>query len=125
VLILILLCSCTVATDSNVISEEDAKKGEELFNKDGCIMCHSISGEIKYGPALNNIFNKAENVIRSGDSETIIVDRKYLIRSLVEPEYQKVSSFRKKKMTKPEISLEDINHIVDYLIYINTHPQKK
>lgn len=116
---------CTPSTDRNIVSEEDAKKGEELFNKDGCMACHSTSGEIKYGPSLNNILNKPVDVIREGKTETIIVDRKYLTRSILEPDYQKVSAFKRKKMPKPEISLEDIQHLVDYIIYINSHPQNK
>jgi cytochrome c2 len=123
-LIAFILYGYTTAADRNVVSEEDAKKGEELFKNDGCTAYHSTSGEIKYGPSLNNILNKPVNVIRDGKAETIIVNRKYLIRSIFEPDYQKVSAFKKKKMPKPKISLEDINHIVDYLIFVNTHPVK-
>jgi len=94
-------------------------KGEKLFSDVGCIACHSVTGEKKYGPSLNNIVDKEVNVIREEKTRSILIDRRYILRSVRDPDYEKVDSFRKQTMPVPTISEEDIKHIVDYLMYIN------
>ena len=124
-LFILTLYGCTNSGDQYLVSEERANKGKELFKNDGCVTCHSLTGEIKYGPSLNNILHTRIEVIREGKIQTIIVDRKYLTRSIYEPDYEKVEAFKNKKMPKPQISLEDINHLVDYLIFVNNQFQGK
>lgn len=107
-------CRSNLKLDMNNIS-----KGEKLFSDVGCIACHSVTGEKKYGPSLNNIVDKEVNVIREEKTRSILIDRRYILRSVRDPDYEKVDSFRKQTMPVPTISEEDIKHIVDYLMYIN------
>lgn len=119
-LIFFFLMACNSSSDIKALTKENVQKGETLFQNVGCTTCHSVSGEVRYGPPLNVIFNKNVEVIHDGKERTIKVDRDYIERSIKDPESDKVLEFRSKKMTKPELSQEDIDYIVDYLIYINT-----
>lgn len=106
--------------DSKPITEENAKKGELLFNSTGCTKCHSVTGESRYGPPLNFKFDKEVIIIRKDKKKSIKLDRKYIIRSIRFPELEKLNGYQNKKMPSTNLSSEDIDLITDYLIYINT-----
>ncbi len=72
-----------------------------------------------YGPPLNSIFGKKVLVIRNETLDSVIVDRGYITRSLKDPGFEKVASFRKGKMPVLNLSQEDIDYLVDYIIYLN------
>lgn len=114
-----ILAGCQGCNDNKTVSPEEAKKGEALFTTDACVTCHSVTGEKKYGPVLNDILDKEIEVVERGKVKTVKVDRRYLERSVADPDFQKVKGFEKKKMIRPDISPEDIQHLVDYIIYIN------
>jgi cytochrome c2 len=100
---------------------EDPKKGELLFNSVGCAICHSVSGEKKYGPPLNVIYAKKVTVFRNGNRDTLVTDRQYILRSLQDPGYEKVEGYQKRKMPSLNLSKEDIDYLMDYIIFINEH----
>jgi mono/diheme cytochrome c family protein len=102
------------------ITLEAAQEGRELFASYNCVACHSLSGEQLYGPPLNNILNNKIEVIREGKSLILEIDRKYLIRSIREPGFEKVIDYRNRTMPVPVISADDTKLIVDYILYINT-----
>lgn len=118
-LIVLVFVGCNTSTDNNVTSKENIQKGEILFNSVGCVMCHSVSGQKMYGPPLNTILNTEIIVIRKGKERLITVDRKYIKRSIQNPDYEKVKSFQYQKMPVPELSHQDIERITDYLMSIN------
>jgi hypothetical protein len=113
------LTGCNSPKSSPLNPKEKAKKGEVLFNSVGCTMCHSVTGEAKYGPSLNGIVNTSIQVIHEGSEHSLIVDREYILRSIQNPEYEKLISFKTKKMPKTELAPEEIEFITDYLISIN------
>lgn len=100
--------------------ELNLKKGEALFTKYGCFSCHSLKGEKLYGPSLNNILGKEIVVIRQGKTATVKVDRNYLKKSILNPEYEKVKDFAKRKMPVPAISDNtDVDLLINYIENIN------
>jgi cytochrome c oxidase subunit 2 len=99
------------------------EKGEALFNSVGCVACHSVSGEKKYGPSLNSILDKEVVVIRNGTSYTVRVDREYIRRSLQDPGFETVNSFERRKMPHLNLSAEEIDNLIDYIIFLNTNSQ--
>jgi hypothetical protein len=120
--LLFFICiRCNSKSDPNVVNAENAKRGENLFNTVGCLMCHSVSGEIKYGPPLNSVYDKEVFVIRKGKRLSLKADRQYILRSLQDPEFEKLENFQNKKMPELSLSPEDIDYLVDYLIFINTN----
>ena len=91
-------------------------EGSDLYAKYGCFTCHSLDGRVMYGPALNDLYMKEVTVVREGREKTIVADRDYLTRAITDPEYEKVSDYGQRIMPVPEISKEDLETLVDYLI---------
>jgi mono/diheme cytochrome c family protein len=110
----------TGCQNNSQISPDAAQKGSELFAAFNCATCHSLSGQTTlYGPPLNNIINKEIIVIRNGISISVLADRKYLLRSIKDPDFEKVKEYSSRTMPLPDMEEEDMKQIVDYLIYIN------
>lgn len=116
---IIVFSGCS-RSNPGMVNGENARKGEKLFNTVGCLMCHSLSGEIKYGPVLKFKPDSEVVVIRSGAKISLKADRQYIIRSLKQPDYEKVNGFQDRKMPSINLSNEDIEYLADYLLYINT-----
>jgi mono/diheme cytochrome c family protein len=91
-------------------------EGADLFSKYGCFACHALDGSAMYGPPLNDLFMKEVSVVRRGREETILADREYFTRAIIDPEYEKVSDYEHRIMPVPEIPKEDLETLVDYLI---------
>jgi cytochrome c2 len=118
-LIVVTVSACGKQKKAGSVRIEDPQKGEVLFKTTGCEACHSITGESRYGPPLNSILDKDVLVIRDGRTDTVKVDRQYIKRSLQDPGSEKVVSFQKRKMPALNLTQDEIDYIVDYLIYIN------
>ena len=89
--------------------------GSDLFNRYGCIACHSLNGSVMYGPPLNGLFMKEVTVVRQGQEETIVADREYFTRAITDPDYEKVLEYKSKVMPKPDIPEDDVESLIDYL----------
>ena len=48
VVLIFVFAHCNNPEDDMIITRENAKKGELLFNSVGCTLCHSVSGESRY-----------------------------------------------------------------------------
>ena len=118
-LIVFALIGCNPANSNEAVLKENVAKGEVLFKSVGCTQCHSLAGQTMYGPALNNVLNSSIQVIRDGKEITLTVDREYILRSIQNPDYEKLVTFDGRKMPKIELSDEQINQITDYLISVN------
>jgi cytochrome c2 len=119
-LIVFFIVGCNSQNNSKITTKESAQKGEALFASVGCTTCHSLSGEARYGPALNKILNTDITVIRGGKEHTVKVDREYIKRSIQDPDFEKLVDFKNKKMPKPTLNPDEIDQIADYLISINS-----
>jgi hypothetical protein len=115
---ILVIQSCS--PEQKIITKEMAGKGEQLFNSVGCTKCHSLTGENMYGPPVKFNYGAEITVIRNGNPKIIELDRGYIIRSMKDPDYEKLKGYEKKKMAKIELSGEAIESITDYLIFINT-----
>ena len=97
-------------------TQDQQTKGGDLFVAYICNTCHSLDGSEMYGPTLKDIHGKKITVIRGGEEYDVTVDRKYLIRSIQDPQYEKLRGFEDKTMPEPRISKTDVKLLVDYLI---------
>jgi cytochrome c2 len=117
ILVLSILLAGCFKTKKNKSSEaEILKEGSELFAKYGCAVCHSLEGEVIYGPPLNGIYMKKLRVIRNGKEVEVVADRKYLKKSISDPRYEKVLEYNNKEMPIATFSDKDAEILVDYLI---------
>lgn len=122
----IFLSACGEGTDRNKrnktvkqptpqASTDKITDGSDLFNRYGCIACHSLNGSVMYGPPLNGLFMKEVTVVRQGQEETIVADREYFTRAITDPDYEKVLEYKSKVMPKPDIPEDDVESLIDYL----------
>lgn len=116
---ILLLPGCSGFGNQKPVSREDAVRGQALFERNGCKTCHSVTGKAMYGPPLDGILEKEIAVNRQGSILTVRVNRRYITRSIQDPDYEKVNAFIGRKMPVPAIAPEDISAIVDYIVYLN------
>ncbi len=122
---LLVLGSCKSVPADKATQSQPALSGQDLFGYYGCKTCHSLSGETTlYGPPLNDVINKEIEVLRTGMPVKIKVDRDYLLRSVKEPGYEKVRNYENRIMPVPNLTQDQINQIVDYLVSVNTINKK-
>lgn len=115
-LLIALVYSCGGGAAKKPNQNKDLLTGPELFNKYVCFTCHSLDGSEMYGPSLQGIYNKEVTVTREGKEIQVVIDRKYLKRSILDPEFEKVKDFQSRTMPQPEISKEEVNILIDYII---------
>lgn len=106
---LVFLSSCEDATDR-------PNEGKELFSRYMCFTCHSLDGTPMYGPPLNDLYRKEVTVLRQGRQKIVVAKRKYLKKSITDPDYEKVLDYENRIMPEPNIPGEDLKILVDYLI---------
>lgn len=113
------MAACNGSSPKKLAKDEILKEGSILFAKYGCTICHSLEGEIIYGPSLHNIYMKEIKVIRNGKELTVIADREYLKRAISNPRAEKVLDYRNKDMPVTSFSKEEADILVEYLILLN------
>jgi len=116
-ILLIFIHSCR--NKERVITIEMAARGGEIFNSVGCIRCHSMSVNSMYGPSLNFTIGQEITVLRKGRLINIELDRKYILRSMTDPDFEKPEGYMQRNMSKIELPNDEIESITDYLIFIN------
>ena len=95
---------------------DQQRDGPSLFSRYGCFACHSLDGSEMYGPTLKGLYMKEVEVVRQGQTTTVVADRNYLKKAIMDPDYEKVANHRNNVMPKPVIPEEDADALVDYLI---------
>ena len=98
---------------------ENIQKGKQLFTSVGCATCHSITGEKRYGPKLNDILGTETKVIRNGKQYTFTIDRNYIKKAIADPDYEKPLLYKSNKMPKPNLTDHEVDCITNYLISIH------
>jgi len=104
--------------------EEIIKQGAALYSKYGCMVCHSLDGNVVYGPPLNDIFMQEVKVVRNGKELTVIADREYLKKAIKEPRYEKVLEYENKDMPITFLSDKEVDILVEYLVALSGKNQK-
>lgn len=111
----VLLLLFTACGGTKQANPDLQAKGEELFASYICNTCHSLDGSDMYGPTLKDIYGKEVTVLRDGKEHRVTVDRKYLKRSIQDPDYEKLQGFEERIMPQPQISKTEVKLLVDYL----------
>ncbi len=87
------------------------KKGELLAKANGCLGCHSLTGQIIVGPTWKGLFgSKAELT----DGTTVLVDEEYIKESILNPNAKIVAGFNP-VMPAYQFSDEELDSIIAYL----------
>jgi cytochrome c oxidase subunit 2 len=87
--------------------------GEKLYNKYGCVTCHSTDGTARTGPSFKGIWGHS---VEFSNAPTQNVDENYIRESILEPSAKIVKGFPDQMQTfKGVIKDEEIAAIIAYI----------
>lgn len=95
-----------------------------VFEKHGCLDCHTLNGEELVGPSFKDIFERKTLIVENDKEMEIIADRAYLKESILNPEAKIVKDFD--PMMPPyegELPEADLNIMLDYYEKGNAKPK--
>ena len=74
-------------------SGKEGKRAQTLLQDYGCTGCHSLDGSDGIGPTLQGIAGTKRTVVVDGTKKTMVADRDYLRRAIVEPNAEVVEGY--------------------------------
>lgn len=110
----LVLAACGGDEDADEPAETElsalAAEGRDLARSYGCQGCHSASSDRGIGPTWRGL---AGSEVELSDGRTVVADRDYLRRSILDPGADERSGF----MSMPRFDLEDeeVDAIVAYI----------
>lgn len=95
-----------------------AQIGWETARDKGCMSCHGLNGAGGTGPAWDGIAGSTRVL---DDGTEVVADRDYLVRSIVDPQSERVTGYN---INMPTVSLDDteLSAVVDYLEELRCDP---
>jgi cytochrome c oxidase subunit 2 len=93
-------------------NDDGALPGRSIALNNGCIACHSASGEAGVGPTWKGLYGSTVALV---DGSKVTVDRAFLVRSIVDPNAQ-IEAGSKVQMPKNTLADADVQQIVDYIL---------
>lgn len=93
-----------------------AERGRQLANAQGCLGCHSTTGEVITGPTWKGIYGRS---MKLSDGTTVTADDAYITKSILDPDAQIVQGFPAGTMPSFQGVLT-ADQIVDIIEYIKT-----
>ena len=91
----------------------EGELGKEVFATNGCIACHTITGQKKVGPSLLNVFGTEQPL---EDGTMILADDAYIRESILTPQAKVVEGYVSNMPSYAElISADDLDHLIEYL----------
>ena len=91
-------------------------RGEQLYQTQGCIGCHSLDGTIVVGPSWLNLYGRLEQL---DDGTSVIADEDYIRHSILYPGDQIVKGFQNLMPANYGEILSE-NDIEDLIAFIKT-----
>jgi cytochrome c oxidase subunit 2 len=73
---------------------EAPPSGAELYEKKGCVSCHSTDGSARVGPTFRGLIGRAEEVTRNGRELTVKVDEAYVRHYILHPNGDVINGYR-------------------------------
>lgn len=91
-----------------------AQEGQRVSQAQGCLSCHSITGETLVGPTWKGVWGKT---VPMANGSTAVVDEAYVRESILEPNARIAKGFSPGIMPsfRGLISDQDLQHLIDYL----------
>jgi cytochrome c oxidase subunit 2 len=88
-----------------------AHEGRELYQKKGCVGCHSLDGTTGAGPSFKGLWGKTEELV---DGSKILVDDAYIAESIKEPAAKVAKGFGP-IMPKLGLTDEEIKNVTEFI----------
>jgi cytochrome c oxidase subunit 2 len=87
--------------------------GEILYQRRGCIQCHSVDGSAKVGPTFKEVFGSQQGLI---DGSSVTVDENYLRESILEPQAKVRAGYKPVMPTyQGQLKDEEISALIAYI----------
>jgi cytochrome c oxidase subunit 2 len=90
----------------------EALEGSTLARDLGCAACHSVDGGRSTGPGWAGL---AGSEVQLEGGETVVADRAYLERAIVDPRSQVVAGYASIMPTTFELSDEEVDRLIAYI----------
>lgn len=85
--------------------------GKQVYEKQGCAVCHSVNGTPMIGPTWKGLFGKAERLV---DGSTVTADENYLRESITDPAAKVVEGYPP-SMPLTKLSDRQITGVIEYI----------
>lgn len=90
-----------------------AEAGKRLFQRRGCLQCHSTDGTAGTGPSFQGLYGRNEKMT---DGSSVVVDDNYIRESILEPQAKIVAGYQPVMSTyKGLLSDEEITALIEYM----------
>jgi cytochrome c oxidase subunit II len=87
--------------------------GKMLFQRRGCVQCHSIDGTAGTGPTMKGIYGKPQPL---NDGKTAVADDNYIRESILEPQAKIVAGYQPVMSTyKGLVTDDEITALIEYI----------
>ena len=87
--------------------------GEILYQRRGCIQCHSVDGSAKSGPSFKDVFGSQQGL---SDGSSVTVDENYLRESILEPQAKVRAGYKPVMPTyQGQLKDEEISALIVYI----------
>ena len=94
-----------------VVVPEAVRPGYELARGNGCAACHGNNGQGGVGPSWIGL---AGSEVELAGGRTVVADRQYLTRAIVDPGADKLSGYGVAMPTN-DLDADEVDLIVDYI----------
>lgn len=87
--------------------------GELIYNRRGCVQCHSIDGSAKAGPTFLGTFGTQQGLV---DGTSVLIDENYIRESILEPQAKVRAGYKPVMPTyQGQLSDEEISALIAYM----------
>ena len=87
--------------------------GEILYQRRGCVQCHSVDGSARSGPSFKDVFGSQQAL---SDGSSVKVDENYLRESILEPQAKVRAGYRPVMPTyQGQLKDEEIAALIAYI----------
>jgi len=93
---------------------DEAARGRDLFESNGCSACHSIDGSPGIGPSFEGLYGKKEKVVTDGTEREVVVDEAYIIKSEREPTADVVVGFAPVMPPSP-LTDDEVKAVIEFM----------
>jgi caa(3)-type oxidase subunit IV len=107
--------------DKNGETANPIEKGMELAQSNGCLACHSVTGEKIVGPTWKGLYG-SQRELESGATET--ANEAYLRTAIVNPSVQVAKGYPPAMPPFTKLTDEEIDAIIAYIKSLSTEGSK-
>lgn len=100
-----------------ILAGETVHPGEILAEQEGCMVCHTATGEEDVGPTFKGLF-LAKRPVRDakGNARSVVADEEYLLQSIVDPSTLVTEEYEDEMPIYDELDEETLTGLVGYIM---------